>query len=804
MRPTGQATGTGAADPPPDDDVILGPTGSSMTAERTRLVVIGGGVVGCAILREFARRGLPGVLVEAEPDVCEGTSKATSAILHTGFDSKPGTVESRMLRRAAVLWPGVIDELGVPFLAVGALMLARTPEDTDRLRTEIAANADEIGVTTELLDRDAVRSVAPYLAEDVTAALAIPGEGVLDPFWLTRAYAEAALAGGAEVRLGRPVVGLEVTHERVLVRIDGGAVIEAEQVIDAAGIRADEVARLAGDASFAVTPRKGQFLVSEETFGVDRIVLPIPGPLGKGMLVTPIVFGGLLLGPTAVDGFDKTDRSTDPAERERIMATCRAMVPAVDDMVPIRQFAGLRHVSSTGDFIVRPSSVGDRLYLAAGIRSTGVSTSPAIAEAVVADVLARRGWDRAARSRPLAAPAAELPEVPGEVVCLCRSICRGEVEGACRRPLAPATLDAVKRRCGAMFGDCQGNLCALELAAIVARERGVPIDAVEKHRRGSWLWERVTPSAVGGAGAPAPGQGPALAPPADGGAAAPAPGRGPVLPREQPSAEPTAWDVVVVGGGAAGLGAAEAASAAGLHVLVVERGERPRPIVAESAALAGAPPVEWLPGATVVGLSPEDSGWLALAQTATGSLELRAQAIVVASGAYVEPFEHRAIAGPRPAGLITADLAERILAAGLRPGRRVAMVGGGRRADRLAAALVEAGARVERLARVPDEIRGEERLEAVRLAGDWLAAHTLVLADRLLPQAFLLRGLGLIDGRPGTPLPVDPTGRLPLDGLWAAGCCVRPDLDHDECGDRGRLVGEALVATVAAARGDGR
>jgi glycerol-3-phosphate dehydrogenase len=761
-----------------------------MIAERTRLVVIGGGVVGCAILWEFARRGLPGVLIEAEPDVCEGTSKATSAILHTGFDSKPGTVESRLLRRAATLWPGVIDELGVPFLSVGALMLARTAEDADRLRTEIAANANELGVTTELLDRDAVRGVAPYLAEDVIAALAIPGEGVLDPFWLTRAYAEAALAGGAEIRLGRPVVGLEVNEERVTISLDGGAVVEALQVVDAAGIRADEVARLAGDASFEVTPRKGQFLVSEETFGVDRIVLPIPGPLGKGMLVTPIVFGGLLLGPTAVDGFDKRDRSVDPVERERIMATCRAMVPAVDDMVPIRQFAGLRHVSSTGDFIIRPSSVGDRLYLAAGIRSTGVSTSPAIAEAVVADVLARRGWDRPARPRPLAAPAAELPEVPGEVVCLCRSICRGEVEEACRRPLAPATLDAVKRRCGVMFGDCQGNLCALEVATIVARERSLPLAAVEKHRRGSWLWERVPRPAVGGAGPLTPG-------------------RGAVLPPGQPSAEPTAWDLVVVGGGAAGLGAAEAASAAGLRVLVVERGERPGPgpigaggtTHAGSAPLAGGPAVEWLPGATVVGLSQADSGWLALAQTATGSLELRAQAIVVASGGYVEPFEHRAIAGPRPAGLITADLAERILAAGLRPGRRVALVGGGRRADRLAAALVEAGARVERLERAPDEVRGEERLEAVRLAGDWLASDTLVLADRLLPQAFLLRGLGLVDGRPGTPLPVDAAGRLPLDGLWAAGCCVRPDPDHDECASRGRLVGEALAATLAATGG---
>ena len=191
------------------------------------------------------------------------------------------------------------------------------------------------------------------------------------------------------------------------------------------------------------------------------------------MLVTPIVFGGLLLGPTAVDGTDKDDRSSDPVEGIRILAACQAMVPALAAAVPVRQFVGLRPVSSTRDFILRPSAISDRLFLAAGIRSTGISTSPAVAEAVVDEVVARRGWSAATPPRTLRPPSIDLPEAPGEIVCLCRSISRGEIEAACRQPTEPRTLDAIKRRSGATFGDCQGNLCGLDVARIVAAERGI-------------------------------------------------------------------------------------------------------------------------------------------------------------------------------------------------------------------------------------------------------------------------------------------------------------------------------------------
>ena len=763
-------------------------------AERTEAIVIGGGVVGCAVLRELAVHGIEGVLVEAQADLGEGASKANSAILHTGFDAKPGTVEATLLRRAAELWPPLLDALAVPFLRCGALMIARTPDEAGRL-ADVAALASEHGVRTEVLDGRALREVAPYITPQASAALSIPDEGIVDPFWLTRSYAEAAIALGAQVRTHARVTSLEVGTDRVVVGLDDGRTLEAHHAFDCAGLWSDDVARLAGDASFSLTPRKGQFLVSERTFDVDRIVLPIPGPLGKGMLVTPIVFGGLLLGPTAEDGTDKSDRSTNRAGREAILRACSALVPDVARMDPIRAFAGVRAVSSTGDFIIRPSAAGDRLTIVAGIRSTGISASPAIAEAVVALATTARGW-MARGSRRQAAPlGTDFGSLAGSIVCVCRSVSGSEVEAALDGPVPVTTTDALKRRSGVGFGDCQGNRCLAEAIARVAAARGVDPAAVEKGADGSW--HVMKPAAVPDAVAP------------DG--------------EEQTDApHELLVDVAIVGGGLAGIGAALATVGAGLRVVVADRGQSPGGAFANMPdrlteversglqTLAGrveTGEIVWWSAATVVGLVPVDGGWQLDVQTARGASTITARTVVLATGGYVTPREHLSIDGPRPSGVTTADFVGDALARGWLPATRVVVVGDGRLADGIVSRLRTAGMEVvERLMTRRgsgdadgigiDAIRGDSRLEAVRVGDRWIDADGLVLAHALRPASFLLRGLGIGDDRPGIPMPVDERGALPLAGLWAAGTCVDPAVDHEHSLESGTAVGDAIVATV--------
>lgn len=755
--------------------------------ERVQAVVIGGGVIGCAVLRALAQRGVDAVLLEAEPSIGEGTSKANSAIVHTGFDAHPGTTEAEMLRRAALLWPAVIDELSVPFLQVGALMLGRDMAEATRLRDEVASNAARLGVETNLLDRDELRRVAPYVTPGAAAALSIPGESVIDPFWLTRRYAEAGIVAGGRVLTDAAVVRLEVTAQRVTLHTDGAGSIAADQVFNCAGLWADHLAGLAGDRSFSLRPRRGQFLVSEETFEVEQIILPLPGPMGKGMLVTPIVFGGLLLGPTAEDGTDKQDRSGDAEGRRRILAACTAMVPAVEDMVPIRQFTGLRAVSSTGDYILRPSTRGDRLYHVTGIRSTGISASPAVAERVVEEAAKLRDWRPRAAGARVVEPAFE--EAPGELICVCRSVSRGELIGAVRQLVGAATVDAAKRACGVTFGDCQGNLCTVAVAQTIAAENRRTADAVLKHRGGSWLI--------------APG----------------VPGKTEGGSRHRRLVAPNVVDLVVVGGGLAGVGAALAARETDTQVLVIERRHRWGGALGSGPALltdeerhaldelkneiAKGRVSDWLEAA-VTGLLPAGSGWTVQVQTADGGIELSARAVLVATGGYVEPREHLPIAGPRGSGVVTSDFVEAALDSGWLPGRRPIVVGHGRTAELSIDRLRDAGLVVNQVdtadPAVIEAIRGDRRLEAVMVNGAWMDADTLVLAHRLLPAAFLLRGLGLVDGRPGIAAPSEADGQTELAGLWVAGSCRSPDIDHRTALADGQRVGAACCAAAEVVR----
>ena len=754
-------------------------------AGRVGAVVIGGGVVGCAVLRELAIRGVDAVLLEAEADIGLGSSKANSAILHSGYDAKPGTVEAALLRRSCDLWPELLEELSVPFLPVGALMVVRSDEERRRLLDEIVPVATGQGVETEVLSGAALHDLAPYLAPDVVAALSIPAEGIVDPFWLTRAFAESAMAAGARVVTSAPVTAIDVDERRVVVTVEGRDRYEADQAFDCGGLFADDVAALAGDASFSIRPRKGQFLVSETTFGVDKIVLPVPGPMGKGMLLTPIVFGGVLLGPTAEDIDDKTDRSTDQATRQRIIESCASMVPDALRMTPIRQFAGLRAASSTGDYILRPSTAGDRLHIVAGIRSTGISASAAIAEAVVDDVAGRRGWDGRRQGVPASPPEPAWAAVAGSVVCVCRSVAEAEVDVALQRPSPAMTVDGLKRRCGVAFGDCQGNLCQMDLVERLATARGVDPWAIEKDLRGSWLVAGRATTDVSDAWS---------APPSSGSAHA---------------------DVAIIGGGAAGIGAALAAIDAGRSVVVIDRASRPGGALrslgdphrstAERDALAAIESairdarVSWLPATTAIGLRQTDGGWAVEVQHAAGSEEIIAGGVVLATGGYVTPREHRTIDGPRPSGVFTADAASAALDRGWLPARRPVVVGKGRLAHSLSERLTAAGATAHHEPSATVEaIRGTARLEAVRLDGSWHDADALIFADRLSPATFLLRGLGVVDEAPGVPAPSAADGSL-ASGLWAAGTCVTGDVDHSTSFEDGRRVGRAAAAAVVGA-----
>jgi glycerol-3-phosphate dehydrogenase len=369
-----------------------------MAGAGTKVAVIGGGVVGCAVAHALARRGVRALLLEAEQGLALGASGANSGILHTGFDSPPGALETRLILRASALREQLLDELGVAVWRCGARL---TP-----------SREDELAAVRRLAENARANDVEVRL--DVGGSLSVPGEAVTDPVAFVHALAGAARAGGATVRLGAPVSGLAQTPGGLTVELHTGERLRVRAAVNCAGLHADEVARMAGDELVDVYPRKGEFLVfsAPEDPPLAEILLPVPSALGKGVLVFPTIDRrAVIAGPTAREREDKRDWSVEADAAELIVAQARRMYPALEHAQPIAAYAGLRPAGRDANYVIERSRALPALVHVAAIRSTGLSASLAIGEHVVG-MLADDGAISPAPVRALPAPAPIAPPQP--------------------------------------------------------------------------------------------------------------------------------------------------------------------------------------------------------------------------------------------------------------------------------------------------------------------------------------------------------------------------------------------------------
>jgi glycerol-3-phosphate dehydrogenase len=452
------------------------------------VAVVGAGVVGCAIARRLTLDGASVVLLERADDVGDGTSKANTAILHTGFDTVPGTLESRLVARGHTLLTAYAAATGIAVERCGALLVAWDDEQEAAL-PGLAAKATANGYgDAALVDAAEVRRREPHLGPGHRGGLLVPDEWAVDPWSVSLAFATEAATGGAEVRLATPVTGIDPCVEGVEVRVPDG-VVRARWLVNAAGLGADLVDRMLGRADFTVTPRRGQLLVFDKAARrlLTHILLPVPTERSKGVLVSPTTWGNVLLGPTAEDLEDRTDTATTATGVDQLLAAGRRILPALADEEVTAAYAGLRAATEHLDYQIRCHA--DLGYVTVGgIRSTGLTASPAIAEhvaALLADAGAR--WTGVppdvpppampplgeAQVRPLRDPARIAADPAyGAAICHCEQVSRGEVRDACHGPLAATGLGGVRRRTRAMNGRCQGNWCGADVVALVAEETG--------------------------------------------------------------------------------------------------------------------------------------------------------------------------------------------------------------------------------------------------------------------------------------------------------------------------------------------
>lgn len=470
----------------------------------TDVVVIGAGAVGCAIARELSKYRADVTVVDKNEDVGGDASKSNSAIIHSGYDASPGTLESELVVAANPMYDVLTKDLQVPFRRVGAVLPAINDEQFLKL-PEIRAKAIKNRVyDVEYLTGEQLLELEPNLNPQVRGGLYIPRESIIDPFLWVQALAENANENGAHFMLGTKVTGIRTENGRIRAVETTAGTIRTGFVINAAALYCDEIAAMVGKADYRVVARRGQFYILDKNTSckVEHIVLPIPTKITKGKLMCPTIHGNMLAGPTAEDLDSKTDKSVTAAGLASIAEDVRRLVPGVNLRDTITQYSGLRpnrnpeglHVDVYGDL--------EGYINLSGVRSTGLTLSAAMGVYVVQlmkehgfgaeykeDFKKTREGIPIFREMTREQQEAAIREDPkyANVICRCETITEGEILRAIHRPLGARSMDGVKRRVRAGMGRCQGGFCGPKVLEILSRELNVSVEKITKNEPGSYM-----------------------------------------------------------------------------------------------------------------------------------------------------------------------------------------------------------------------------------------------------------------------------------------------------------------------------
>lgn len=447
------------------------------------VAIIGAGVVGCAVAREFSRYHLCAILLEANSDLCDEASKGNTATLATGNDTPVDSLERKLVVRGHQRYLAEGPSLGLPIRMVGAMTVAFDEAEARVVAEEVRSSRAEGFASVELLGADGIYARVPHLAAGAVAAAWAPEEGIVDGFSTAYAYALDAVVNGVDYRDSAPVTAA-ARHDGFWNLTTPGGPVRARLVINCAGLRADHVEALAGYRDLTVKPRRGQYIVYDKRARrlVDVILRPAPTPTTRGVYIAPSIFGNVLLGPTAEEVPDPDDRRVTPEGIAQLKAAAQRMLPALLDEPVTAMYAGMRPATDKPEYRIIPR-FADGWLTCAGIRSTGLSGALGIAEYVAALVVPevvkapRKDAIKPARVPSLADPdvarpwtdAARVAADPsyGEMVCHCERVSAGEIRDALSGPIPVHSLKALKRRTRVMMGRCQGFFCGARVEGLL-------------------------------------------------------------------------------------------------------------------------------------------------------------------------------------------------------------------------------------------------------------------------------------------------------------------------------------------------
>ncbi len=472
------------------------------------VAVIGAGVVGASIARELSRYKLSTVVLEKGVEVCQGTSKANSAIVHGGYDAIEGTLKAKLNVEGNKMYGKVCEELDVHFKRIGSLVLAFDEEEIKTLE-----ELYERGITNKveglkLLNKEETKEIEPNVSEEVVGALYCGSGGIVCPFNLTVALMENAITNGVKLETQAGVLAIKKEEDHLEIQTEKGTV-KAKYVINAAGVYADKINNMIGGEEYYIIPRKGEYRILDRSEGhmAKHVLFQCPSKKGKGVLVTPTVHGNLLLGPTAEEVGNREDVSITEDGLDFLTTNAKKTMPNIDTYKTITSFAGVRATPNTKDFMIFASDKAKGFINVGGIESPGLTAAPAIAIYVM-ELLKREGAlleekedfnpyrkkDKAFvhMTKEERKAAVEKDPKHGKIICRCETVTEAEILDAIHRPAGARTVDGVKRRIRPGMGRCQGGFCGPRVVEILARELNIELeDILKDHENSNMILGRV-------------------------------------------------------------------------------------------------------------------------------------------------------------------------------------------------------------------------------------------------------------------------------------------------------------------------
>lgn len=466
------------------------------------IAIIGAGISGSSIARELSKYNLKTVVIEKGTEVCQGTTKSNSAIVHGGYDAKIGSLKAKLNVEGNRLYKNLCDDLNVEFKQIGSLVLAFNEEEMNHVKNLYDRGLENKATGLKILNKEQVIEIEPNVNKNVVGALLCESAGIVCPFNLNIALMENAMENGVDLEVESEVIDITKEDEHFNIKIANKKDIKAKYVINAAGVYADKINNMIGGDEYFIIPRKGEYKILDKSEGkiANHVLFQCPSEKGKGVLVTQTVHGNLLVGPNATPLEDKEDISTSREGIKEITENSRKTIENIDFRKTITSFAGLRATPNTGDFMIFASDKCKNFINVGGIESPGLASAPAVAKYVV-EILEKEGLElnqkinfkaKRKKNKPfMKMTVKEKEEIIKKdprykkIVCRCESVTEGEIVEAINSLCGARTVDGVKRRVRPGMGRCQGGFCGPKVIEIIARELNIDVEDVLKDHKNS-------------------------------------------------------------------------------------------------------------------------------------------------------------------------------------------------------------------------------------------------------------------------------------------------------------------------------